>query len=180
MGLRQGEVFGLAVEDVDFLRGTVRVQRQVAIVGNKLVFALPKNRKVREVPLPSSVRNVLSADLAAHPARTVTMPWETPSGQPVTARLFLASRESAALNRNHVDRSVWKPALRAAGTRIRTLVEYLGHNDPGLTLRTYTGSPRSSLGPALAPGAGDGQSEQFPDIGEGDRQQVSAQKRLPR
>lgn len=88
LGLRQGEVFGLTVEDVDFLRGTVRVQRQVAIVGNRLVFSLPKNRKVREVPLPSSVRDVLSAHLAAHPARPVTLPWETPSGQPVTARLF--------------------------------------------------------------------------------------------
>ena len=46
LGLRQGEVFGLAVEDVDFLRQVVRVQRQVVIVGNRLVFALPKGRKV--------------------------------------------------------------------------------------------------------------------------------------
>lgn len=63
LGLRQGEVFGLAVEDVDFLRQVVRVQRQVAIVGNQLVFSLPKGRKVRDVPLPSSVANALSAYL---------------------------------------------------------------------------------------------------------------------
>lgn len=67
LGLRQGEVFGIAVEDVNFFRGTVRVQRQVAIVGSKLVFSLPKNRKVREVPLPRSVGDVLSAYLAAYP-----------------------------------------------------------------------------------------------------------------
>lgn len=162
LGLRQGEVFGLAVEDVDFLRGTVRVQRQVTIVGNKLVFALPKGRKVREVPLPSRVRDILSAHLSAYPARTVTLPWETPAGAPVEARLFLTSRESAALNRNYINRSVWKPAVRAAGmsssrdqgmhggrhfyasvqleagTSIRALAEYLGHADPGFTLRTYT------------------------------------------
>lgn len=65
LGLRQGEVFGLAVEDVDLLRGVVRVQRQVSIVGNRLVFALPKGRKVREVPLPSSVASRLSAHLQA-------------------------------------------------------------------------------------------------------------------
>lgn len=69
LGLRQGEVFGLAVEDVDFLRGVVRVQRQVSIVGSRLVFALPKGRKVREVPLPSSVADLLSAHLQAFPAR---------------------------------------------------------------------------------------------------------------
>lgn len=57
----KSEVFGLIVEDVDFLRGVVRVQRQVAIVNNKHVFALPKNRKIRDVPLPSSVRAVLTA-----------------------------------------------------------------------------------------------------------------------
>lgn len=162
LGLRQGEVFGLAVEDVDFLRGVVRVQRQVSIVGSRLVFALPKGRKVREVPLPSSVADLLSAHLQAFPARAVTLPWEVPTGQPVEARLFLSSREGGALNRNYVNRSIWKPALTAAGiaatreqgmhsgrhfyasvqleagTSIRALAEYLGHADPGFTLRTYT------------------------------------------
>lgn len=162
LGLRQGEVFGLAVEDVDFLRGVVRVQRQVSIVRSRLVFALPKGRKVREVPLPSSVADLLSAHLQSFPARAVTLPWEVPSGNPVKARLFLNSREGGALNRNYVNHSVWKPALKAAGmpttrdhgmhsgrhfyasvqleagTSIRALAEYLGHDDPGFTLRTYT------------------------------------------
>jgi integrase len=162
LGLRQGEVFGLAVEDVDFLRGVVRVQRQVSIVGSRLVFSLPKGRKVREVPLPSSVADLLSAHLQAFPARSVTLPWEVPTGNPVEARLFLSSREAGALNRNYVNRSIWKPALLAAGipatreqgmhsgrhfyasvqleagTSIRALAEYLGHADPGFTLRTYT------------------------------------------
>ncbi len=162
LGLRQGEVFGLAVEDVDFLRGVVRVQRQVAIVGSRLVFALPKGRKVREVPLPSRVADVLAAHLQAFPARTVALPWEVASGKMVEARLLLSSREGGALNRNYINRAVCKPALKEAGipaareqgmhagrhfyasveleagTSIRALAEYLGHADPGLTLRTYT------------------------------------------
>ena len=162
LGLRQGEVFGLAVEDVDFLRGLVRVQRQVCIIGNKLVFALPKRRKVREVPLPSRVADVLSAHLQAFPAKTVALPWETGTGKLVDTKLFLRSREGGALNRNYINRSVWKPALVAAGipstrvqgmhagrhfyasvqleggTSIRALADYLGHGDPGFTLRTYT------------------------------------------
>ena len=78
------------------------------------------------------------------------------------ARLFLTGREGGALNRNYINRAVWKPALRAAkvadvraqgmhagrhyyasvqlegGTNIRALAEYLGHADPGFTLTTYT------------------------------------------
>ena len=52
LGLRQGEAFGLALEDIDFLRQTVRVRRQVSIIGSRLVFALPSRR--REHPSPES------------------------------------------------------------------------------------------------------------------------------
>lgn len=79
-----------------------------------------------------------------------------------SARLLLSRREAGALNRNYVNPKVWKPALVAAGieeTRengmhalrhlyasvlldggesIRALAQYLGHTDPGFTLRTYT------------------------------------------
>jgi len=44
-GLRQGEIFGLAVEDVDFLRGVVHVRRQVKIVGGRQVYAPPKDAR---------------------------------------------------------------------------------------------------------------------------------------
>ncbi len=78
LGLRQGEVFGLSPDDVDWLRGTVEVRRQVKILdGHRPVFGLPKGGKVRTVPLPSSVRELLAAYLAARPARPVTLPWGT-------------------------------------------------------------------------------------------------------
>ena len=50
LGLRQGECFGLAVDDVDFLRGVVHVRRQVRIVGSRLAFAPPKTGKTRGHP----------------------------------------------------------------------------------------------------------------------------------
>ncbi len=162
LGMRQGEVFGLAVDDIDFLRRVVHVRRQVRIVGARLVFAPPKGGKERDVPLPSSIALRLSAHIAACPPAAVSLPWKAPGGKPVTARLAFTSRESAALNRNHVNSFIWKPALRAAGvpqTRdngfhalrhyfassllgngvdIRALAAYLGHTDPGFTLRVYT------------------------------------------
>ncbi|HEX5493233.1 MAG TPA: site-specific integrase [Mycobacteriales bacterium] len=160
-GLRQGEVFGLAVEDTDFLRGVVHVVRQVKVVSSKLVFGPPKRGKTRDVPLPESVKVALAEHLRQHPARDVTLPW-LPTGKPVTVPLVFTSRESNAVNRNYFNAHVWKKALRAAGvpdTRvngfhalrhyyasvllaggvdIRTLAEFLGHSDPGFTLRVYT------------------------------------------
>jgi integrase len=161
-GLRQGEVFGLAVDEVEFLRGIVRVERQVKIVRSRLVFALPKGRKTRTVPLPESVALEAAAHVSAYPPRHVTLPWEHPDGRPVTAPLLLTSRESGALNRNLFNSYHWKPALERAGIEpsrengmhalrhfyasvlldagesIKALSEYLGHSDPGFTLRTYT------------------------------------------
>ena len=161
LGLRQGECFGLAVDDVDFLRGVVHVRRQVRIVGSRLVFAPPKTGKTRDVPLPESVALRLAAHLEAWPAVAVTLPWREPAGRPETARLVFSTRERTAIARTYFNQHVWKPALDAAGvpaTRdngmhaarhfyasalledgvsIRAVADYLGHNDPGFTLRTY-------------------------------------------
>ena len=145
------------------LRGTIEVRRQVKLSsGNSAYLVLLKGRKVRTVPLPSSVRDELAAYLARYPARTVTVPWDRPDGAPVTVRLAVTGRESKPVNRHYFNAHVWKAALRAAGiptTResgchalrhyfaslpldggesIKTVSERLGHADPGFTLRTYT------------------------------------------
>jgi integrase len=174
LGLRQGECFGLAVDDVDFLRGVVHVRRQVRIVASQLVFAPPKTGKTRDVPLPESVALRLAAHLEAWPAVAITLPWREAAGRPETARLLFTTRERTALARTYFNRHVWKPALEAAGvpaTRdngmhaarhyyasalledgvsIRAVAEYLGHNDPGFTLRVYAHLMPSSEGRARA------------------------------
>ncbi|MFE9252255.1 tyrosine-type recombinase/integrase [Streptomyces sp. NPDC007088] len=161
-GMRQGEVFGLAIEDVDFLGGVVHVARQVKLLRNRPVFAPPKGGKERDVPLPESVAEALAAHIAQYPAREVTLPWKDLNGPLVTATLILYGPEGLALNRNRFNHRVWKPALEAAGVpmirdngthalrhfyasvlldageSIKALSEYLGHHDPGFTLRTYT------------------------------------------
>lgn len=162
VGLRQGEAFGLAVEDVDFLRGWVDVQRQVKIVGGRLVFALPKGRKARRVPLPASVRDELSAHLAAFPAVEVTLPWEEPGGKQVTARLVVSTSKGNACNRPSFNSAEWVRArhkvgipverengfhalrhyyasvLLDAGESIKAVSEYLGHSSAAFTLSVYT------------------------------------------
>lgn len=100
--------------------------------------------------------------LARHPARRVTLPWENLGGDPVTVALVMTTRESKAVNKNYFNPYVWKPALVAcgigndrrngchalrhfyastlldAGETIKALSIYLGHSDPGFTLRAYT------------------------------------------
>jgi integrase len=116
LGLRQGEVFGPAVEDVDFLRGTVKVRRQVRLFSTGgQAFRLPKGRKDRTIPLPNSVRDALAAHLALYPARPVCLPWDTTEGGPVTVELLVTTPDGNVLQRNNFNRAVWAPALRAAG-----------------------------------------------------------------
>jgi integrase len=160
-GLRQGEMLGLRVEDVDFLGRRVHVRRQVKLLRGHPVFALPKGRKDRTVPLPDVVAVALSERLRRWPARTVVLPWEERDGEPQAAALVFTSRESKPLNRNYLNSRVWKPALEVAGVEpsrangmhalrhyyasalldggvsIRAVAEHLGHADPGFTLRTY-------------------------------------------
>ncbi|MET9412645.1 tyrosine-type recombinase/integrase [Streptomyces klenkii] len=171
-GLRQGEIFGLAVDEVDFLNGTVHVVRQVKMVKARLVFAPPKGGKERDVPLSDSVALALAEHITQRPPQEVTLPWRTPDGPPVTASLLFYSRERKAVNRNYFNMRIWKPGLVAAGVipereagerfqssrehgmhalrhfyasvlldegeNVKALAEYLGHSDPGFTLRTYT------------------------------------------
>ena len=161
LGLRQGEAFGLAVEDVDFMRRVVHVRRQVKRLGNSLVFAPPKGGKERDVPLPGSVGLRLSAHIAAHPAAAVPLPWRALDGSPVPARLLFTTAERKAITRTPFVQRHWHPALRKVGllvarengfhalrhyfasvllhdgVDIAALASYLGHGDPGFTLRTY-------------------------------------------
>ena len=163
IGLRQGECFGLAVEDVDFLRGVVHVRRQVKTVRYKRVFALPQYDKEREIPLSEPVKLAIAAHLRRYPPLEVGLPWNVPGGRPTTARLIVSSVRSLAIAANDFNRNYWKGALDAAdvpharyengmhglrhffasalldqGESIKAVAEWLGHTDPAFTLATYT------------------------------------------
>ncbi|MEW1722182.1 site-specific integrase [Streptomyces sp. NPDC093109] len=161
-GMRQGEVLGLAVDDVDFAEGVVHVVRQVKLIAGRQVFALPKGGKTRTVPLPESVARVLDAHIAQHPPVAVTLPWRAVDGPPVSVSVLFRNAEGRPVNRYAFNEKAWRPALDKAciprgrengmhalrhfyasvlldaGESIKALSEYLGHHDPGFTLRTYT------------------------------------------
>lgn len=185
LGLRQGEAFGLGLDDFDFDEGVVHIRRQIKMVRASLCFALPKGRKVRDVALPSSVGEAARQYATAFPSVPVTMAWDDPRPpetpveakhrRPRTYNLLVTGRERKAINRNYFNSYIWKPALTKAGViggleqradgqrvwepsrehgfhalrhfyaseqleageSVVSLAQWLGHTDPGFTLRKY-------------------------------------------
>lgn len=163
LGLRQGEVFGLSPADFDFGGRRVLVQRQVKLLaGKRPVFALPKGRRTRTVPLPGSVANDVAAYIKQFAPVEVALPWERLDGGMRPVRLLVTGSTGRPLIRSNFNAQVWARALRTAGVpagrengchalrhfyastlleageSVKALSEYLGHADPGFTLRTYT------------------------------------------
>lgn len=124
-GLRQGEVLGLAVADIDAEANVIHVRRQVKKVHGKLVFALPKGGKTREAPLPRSLAARICAHLEEFPARKVELPWDNPDvpetekqareREPQKHELVVTSAQGCAIQRATWNRREWKEALVAAG-----------------------------------------------------------------
>ena len=175
-GLRQGELFGLAEEDIDLDEMVIYVRRQVKKLGKRFVFALPKSDKERTVPLSEGAAQILRAHIDATEPRPYTLPWEQIDGPPLTVKILFRWRDDRHIRARSYDEYVWKPALSRAdvipmptrnargelryptnrdtglhalrhyyasvsladGVNIKELAEYLGHGDPGFTLRLYT------------------------------------------
>lgn len=124
-GLRAGEVFGLAVEDIDEEGERILVRRQIKKVGSKLCYALPKGQKTRTVPVPGYLLKRISEHLTARPAQLVTLPWSNPApGEtererdlraPRSHALILTGAKGGGMRRDTWDTRIWKPALAAAG-----------------------------------------------------------------
>lgn len=171
LGLRQGECFGLPADAIQL--GSVHVRVQVRIVHGRLVFAPPKAARERDVPLPQAIQQKINEHMAAYPPRPVTLPWRDLDGEPRTERLIFTNAWGNAISRTGFNGSVWLPArkeagipairangmhalrhyyasvLLAGGVDIEALSEYLGHHDPGFTLRIYAHLRPSAEGRAL-------------------------------
>ena len=116
-GLRQGEVFGLSPEDIDYARGVLHVRRQVQAIKGRLYFALPKGAKTRTVDMPSSVADELKRHVEAFPPAEVELPWGKPEADKRRRKfsLLLTARFGNAVAVNTWNTYTWKPAPAKAG-----------------------------------------------------------------
>lgn len=160
-GLRQGEMFGLEVSHVDFLRGAIKVQQQIQPAkGHRVEICKPKNRhSLRTVPVGKVVTESLARHLATYPARDVEVV-DTTGRKPVTrpARLIFTTHRGLPLHRGEFNERIWNPARAAAGVpqagmhdlrhffaslliraglSVKAVAKLLGHADASMTLRVY-------------------------------------------
>ena len=144
-GLRLGEAAGLQLGDVDFLRRTMSIQRQIqGQVNAKTVAVSPKYESVRTVYLPDDLVRVLAAHLEKCP--------------PMGEERWLFSLNGYVYNRNsagnqwrrlrakvgmeaftlHDLRHFFASGLIADGCDVVTVQHALGHSSASITLNVYS------------------------------------------
>lgn len=137
-GLRVGELLALDVADVDFLRRTIRVERQRTQSG---AFAPVKSKASRRtVPVGAVVIDQLAAHLAAFPSKDALLPDELrrPIGYTAWKRLFQRAAAAAGVEATTHDlRHFFASALIAGGASVKQVQTVLGHSSAVITLRTY-------------------------------------------
>jgi integrase len=144
-GLRPGEMFGLGLDRVDFLRRTVRVDRQlVRARGRGVELAPPKTAaSYRTVPLPAVVGDELGAHLARLPAESGLV-FTNQHGEPIQQHPFSAAWETARARADlpwwalpHDLRHYYATLLIRSGASVKVIQSRLGHASAKTTLDTY-------------------------------------------
>ena len=145
-GMRQGEVFGLTVDRIDFLRRRVVVDRQLVILaGREPYLGAPKtDSSDRIIPLPQVVVDALAAHLAAFPPGPDGLVFTTASGRPVRRSnwgdVWRPAVASAGLPGFvfHGLRHYYASLLIRHGESVKSVQDRLGHKSAVETLDTYS------------------------------------------
>jgi integrase len=145
-GLRPGEAAGLTIDRVDFLRRTLRVDRQL-LQTRPPSFGPPKTQaSYRTVPLPQVVVDTLAVHLAAFPPGERGLVFTQPDGRPLNrdkvVRAFRAAAVAvgapAAGTRLHSLRHYYASLLIRHGESVKVVQGRLGHASASETLDTYS------------------------------------------
>ena len=141
-GLRPGELRGLCVEQIDFLRGTITVDRQATDAG-EVVHTVKTRTSRRVVPIDRDCVELLAAHLARYPAPPSGVVFSSPLGQAYPHRAIARGWERAMQRLGarritpHATRHFYASALIAEGASLVTVKERLGHASTAETDKTY-------------------------------------------
>jgi integrase len=110
-GMREGELFGIALEDFDFSEKVVRVRRQIKNLRGDYLFALPESDRERIIPPSDWTVTAIQQHVDRYPPRPCTLPWEKLNGTSRTYNILfrwhIDDRHVKARNYSEV---IWKPA----------------------------------------------------------------------
>jgi integrase len=126
-GLRQGEVFGLSPEDIDYGRGVLRVRRQVQAI---------KGRPKYSLLLTTRYGDAIAVNT-----------WNTYTWKPALAKAGVIQPpaegakqwqwEAAPQDGFHVLRHTFASITLEAGESVVTVARWPGHSSPAITLGYY-------------------------------------------
>lgn len=163
-GWRAGEILGLELDGVNFLRREIHMRNQLKVIpGRKPFLCRPKTKASKRTnELPQVVATALARHIEAFPPHPVELDDET-SPPKVTrrdARLLFTKEDGDSISRS-VWSKAWAPAVQAAGlpegyglrdlrhyfatvlihggAHVKTVQLAMGHTTPTVTLNTYTG-----------------------------------------
>jgi integrase len=138
-GLRIGELLGLRKGDVDFLRRTIKIERQR--LQSNAVAPLKTKSSRRTVPVGQVVIDALAAHLTEYPASAEAL-FVDEFGDSLTYRrwkrlLTDATKGAGVELTSHSYRHFAASALISRGASVKQVQTFLGHASAVITLRTY-------------------------------------------
>lgn len=148
-GLRSGELRGMRLDKIDFLRKVYRVEEQLVYEKSKGQFLdnVKTGAGRRVLPLHQRTVDVLAAWVAAHPPAAsgdwpgllFTAPDGRPVGESVIDWALKSTCRKAGLRPRHMHelRHHYASVLIAGGENPKVVQQRLGHKDVMTTLRTY-------------------------------------------
>lgn len=145
-GMRQGELLGLTVDRIDFLRRTLRIDRQmVTTVGTQPHFAPTKTTaSVRTIPVPSIVLEEITAHLQTFGAGPDGVVFTNEDGEPIrrnhAGRVWRAAAKRAGVQGRsfHDLRHYCASVLIDSGASVKVVQHHLGHAKASQTLDVYS------------------------------------------
>jgi integrase len=144
-GLRLGEASALKVSDIDFLRRTITVARQVQGYGESAQVRSPKYGSERVVYVPAGLTDMLSVHIAEYRPGDYGGRWlfgdgERPVPPGTVGPMWRKLRGKAGCDDMHLHhlRHFYASGLIAAGCDVVTVQRALGHSSASVTLNTYS------------------------------------------
>lgn len=142
-GIRWGEVVGLRVRDVEFLRRRLSVSQNAVQLGVRHTVGPTKGRKARSVPVPEFVLDELSIQCRGKAPGDLVFPGRDGGylQRPKSATgWFQAAVKRAGVQKitPHDLRHTCASLAVSAGVNVLALQRMLGHTSAAMTLDTYS------------------------------------------
>ena len=138
LGLRPSEAYALRKDDIDFIRGILRINKAVGSTTTDLTTIKPtKNvNSIRNLPLPDALIPHLKECIELQPSEYL---FATESGTFITSRKYANFIHNACTKANinfrpYMLRHAFSTKLVTSNTDIRTVQELMGHKNISMTV----------------------------------------------